>query len=44
VPINLQIVHLLLINIGTLLATVAMLLLPSYIITSISPAKAIKFE
>jgi len=44
VPINLQIVHLLFLNIGTLLVTVAMLLIPSYIITGISPAEAIKFE
>jgi len=44
VPINLQIMQVLLVNIGTLIATVAMLLLPSYIITGISPAAAIKFE
>ena len=44
VPINLNVIHLLLINCGTLLVTVAMLLLPSYIITGISPAAAIKFE
>jgi lipoprotein-releasing system permease protein len=44
VPINLQIMQILLVNIGTLIATVAMLLLPSYIITGISPAAAIKFE
>ena len=44
VPINLQIIPLVLLNIGTLVVTILMLLLPSYIVTSISPATAIKFE
>lgn len=44
VPINLNITHLVLLNIGTLLITVGMLVLPSFIITRITPAKAIKFE
>ena len=44
VPINLHVTHLLFLNVGTIIATVLMLLLPSYIITGINPATAIKFE
>lgn len=43
VPINLSIWHVLLINIGSLLVTLAMLILPSYVITCISPVRAIQF-
>jgi lipoprotein-releasing system permease protein len=44
VPINLKILHLLLLNIGTLLVTTAMLILPSMYVSKISPAKAIRFS
>lgn len=44
VPINLSISHLILLNVGSLVATVSMLLIPSYLITKITPAKAIKFD
>ncbi|WP_320017655.1 FtsX-like permease family protein [Labilibaculum manganireducens] len=44
VPINLKITHIILLNIGSLIATVSMLLVPSYLITKITPAKAIKFD
>lgn len=44
VPINLKIMHLVLLNAGTLVLIVAMMIIPSYIITKISPAKAIKFN
>ncbi|MGZ2371844.1 ABC transporter permease [Ancylomarina sp. YFZ004] len=44
VPINLNLFHLFLLNIGTLIATVSMLLVPSYWITRITPSKAIKFD
>lgn len=44
VPINLHLSHLILLNIGSLIATVSMLLIPSYLITKISPAKAIRFD
>ncbi|MGB5989667.1 MAG: ABC transporter permease [Marinifilaceae bacterium] len=44
VPINLNFTHILLLNIGTLLITVLILVLPSMIISKISPVKAIKFE
>jgi lipoprotein-releasing system permease protein len=44
VPINLKLSHLILLNIGSLIATVSMLLIPSYLITKITPAKAIKYD
>ncbi len=44
VPINLDILHLLLLNAGTLLACTFMLILPSFIVTRISPVKAIRFD
>ncbi len=44
VPIHLTVSSILLINIGTLIASILMLTGPSYIITKISPAKSIKFE
>lgn len=44
VPINLKLAHLVLLNIGTLAITVLMMILPSYLITKINPAKAIKFN
>lgn len=43
VPIDLKFIHWLGLNVGTLLVTVTILLVPSYIITKISPAKAIRF-
>ncbi|MBA4411474.1 MAG: FtsX-like permease family protein [Bacteroidota bacterium] len=44
VPINLNIWHLVLLNLGTLVVTMLMLLLPSYFITKVSPEKIIRFE
>jgi len=44
VPINLTIMHILLLNVGTMVVTILMLLLPSYFITKISPEKTIRFE
>jgi len=44
VPINLTFIHLLILNAGTLAACTLMLLLPSYIVTRISPVKAIRFD
>ncbi len=44
VPINLNLYHLLLLNAGTMFVTVLMLIIPSLIITKISPVKAIRFE
>jgi lipoprotein-releasing system permease protein len=44
VPINLKIIHLVLLNVGTLIVTTAMLIVPSMFISKISPAKAIRFS
>lgn len=44
VPVNLTILHLILLNVGTIVITILMLLLPSYFITKISPEKTIRFE
>ncbi|MDH6355638.1 lipoprotein-releasing system permease protein [Dysgonomonas sp. PH5-45] len=44
VPIDMNIVYILLINIGTLLVSMLMMVGPSYLIARISPAKSIKFE
>lgn len=44
VPISLNPFYWLLINVGTAFVSLVMLIAPSYIITHISPAKAIKFE
>lgn len=44
VPINLSLVHILLLNAGTLIACTSMLVLPSFIIARISPVKAIRFD
>lgn len=44
VPINLTILPLVLLNVGTVLITTLMLLLPSYFITKVSPEKTIRFE
>ncbi|MEA3446854.1 MAG: ABC transporter permease [Bacteroidota bacterium] len=44
VPINLNIVHILILDAGTMLVTILMLILPSMLVTRISPSEAIKFE
>jgi lipoprotein-releasing system permease protein len=43
-PVNLDLIHIILINVITLVLVLLLLLLPSYIVTKISPSKAIKFE
>ncbi|MCI6523097.1 MAG: ABC transporter permease, partial [Parabacteroides sp.] len=43
-PIDLGIGTWLLLNVGTLLISMAMMLGPSYLITRIDPAKSIRFE
>lgn len=43
-PIYFSLGYILLINLGTLLLCLLMLLIPSYIITKITPVKAIRFE
>lgn len=44
VPIHLTILHVVLLNAGTIVATLLMLILPSYFITKVSPEKTIRFE
>ena len=44
VPINLKVWHILALNSGTLLITVFMLVIPSYIISRLSPEKTIRFN
>jgi len=44
VPVNLNLISILLLNAGTFLVTVLMLLIPSMVISRISPDKTIKFE
>jgi lipoprotein-releasing system permease protein len=44
VPINISIIHLLLLNLGTLASTLLFLLIPSMIIARVAPEKAIRFN
>lgn len=44
VPINLKLYHLLLLNVGTLFTIVTMMIIPSVLITRISPIKSIQFD
>ncbi|MFP4367564.1 MAG: ABC transporter permease [Bacteroidales bacterium] len=44
VPVNLKISHLIMLNAGTMIITIAMLIIPSYIIGRISPEKTIRFD
>jgi lipoprotein-releasing system permease protein len=44
VPINLNVLHILALNLGTALIIILMLIVPSMVISRISPARAIRFE
>jgi lipoprotein-releasing system permease protein len=44
VPVNFSLLHLLLLNVGTIVATTLMLVLPSYLVSKISPEKTIRFD
>jgi lipoprotein-releasing system permease protein len=44
VPVNLELTHLLLLNAGTMAAIIVMLLVPSQLISRITPVKAIRFD
>lgn len=44
VPINFNILHILLLNLGTLVSTLLFLLIPSMIIARVSPEKSIRFN
>ena len=44
VPINLSVVHILLINIGTIITCLVMMFLPTLVLNKITPIKAIRFS
>ncbi len=44
VPINLNLIHLLLLNVGTFAVSIAMLVVPSMVVSRISPDRTIKFD
>jgi lipoprotein-releasing system permease protein len=44
VPINLELLHILLLNAGTMAAIILMLLVPSQLISRITPVKAIRYD
>ncbi|MBT3384947.1 MAG: ABC transporter permease [Prolixibacteraceae bacterium] len=44
VPVNFSILHLLLLNVGSVLITTLMLVVPSYLVSKISPDKSIRFD
>lgn len=44
VPVNLNLFHIILLNAGTMILTVGMLIIPSYVISKISPDKTIRFD
>jgi lipoprotein-releasing system permease protein len=44
VPVNLQLSHILILNAGTMVAIILMLLVPSQLISRITPVKAIKYD
>jgi len=44
VPVNLQLTHILLLNAGTMAAIIIMLLVPSQLISRITPVKAIRYD
>ena len=44
IPININLLHILFLNIGTLLCCLIMLIIPSFIVSKITPVKAIRFS
>jgi lipoprotein-releasing system permease protein len=44
VPVNLELIHILLLNAGTMAAIIIMLLVPSQLISRITPVKAIRYD
>jgi len=44
VPVELNVWHIVLLNIGTIILCTAALIIPSYVVTKISPIKALKFD
>lgn len=44
IPVNLELIHILLLNAGTMAAIIVMLLVPSQLISRITPVKAIRYD
>jgi lipoprotein-releasing system permease protein len=44
VPVNFSLLYIILLNIGTIVATTLMLVVPSYLVSKISPEKTIRFD
>jgi len=44
VPVNFSLMHLLFLNIGSIIITTIMLVIPSYLVSKISPEKTIRFD
>jgi lipoprotein-releasing system permease protein len=44
VPVNLNYIHVLLLNAGTMVTIIIMLLIPSQLVSRISPVKAIRYD
>lgn len=44
VPVNINILHIFVLNVGTLIATIIMMILPSMIVSKINPADSIRFN
>jgi lipoprotein-releasing system permease protein len=44
IPVNLELVHVLMLNAGTMAAIILMLLIPSQLISRITPVKAIRYD
>lgn len=44
IPINFNLLHILFLNVGTLICCVIMLIIPSFIVSKITPVKAIRFS
>jgi lipoprotein-releasing system permease protein len=44
VPVNLDVIHILLLNAGTMAAIILMLLIPSQLVSRITPVKAIRYD
>jgi lipoprotein-releasing system permease protein len=44
VPININILHIIMLNVGTLVCCLLMLIIPSFIVSKITPVKAIRFN
>jgi lipoprotein-releasing system permease protein len=44
IPINLELIHIILLNAGTMAAIIIMLLVPAKLISRITPVKAIRYD